>query len=787
MRFLKLLIVMMIVIAGFSNSAVLAEEDGDFTYEVSDGKAVITGYSGDQNHLYIPDEISGYPVREIASEAIDCSYVTRLEIPSSVRKIQQGAFYNCQSITVLSFPNSTDGSYGFDKMVSLEKLIITNGTGESFDYATASATPWYQSCRNIYEVVLDDRISVIGDYMLEGLLNVSHVTMPSRLRQVGRRSFYNWLSLQNLQLPVSLQIIGKEAFGCDPIVRYDRSVIVLPQNIIKIDDDAFDFNNIYYTYKGSEADKYLKDRHIIHKIIDLGIPDSMATLELGDSGMFVPSRIPDFMKEDVVISCDNNDVLELKEDGYYVAHRKGTVTLTISTESGSVSRNITVRTDEKTDTYYLRVPVESFCHLMGQDHFDRLTSSNLEDVTYQCEDEKVTILEDGLMRIAEPGRYRINVLLNDRRIGLYLIDAYKAVERIEPGMDSFVMTVDNRYKFVSDVYPEDADDKTLYYFSEDDSVVTTNLTGSLLATGKGETFINIFSRDNNAVARVRVKVLDDSMNVPVSAFPLMIGKSFDLNIDGNDLTYYSSDDSIATVSSSGIVTGISTGNCYITVGNDDAARTIDVAVYEATGYGVDLSEWNNYISEDNFVQMKRSGIEFVILRAGYSDDYEDYMFENNYYNAKEAGLDVGVYHYITALDAEQAVVEAESMLAWIEGKQFEYPVILDIEEEEHRSMSSANFNAIVDAYCSTIEEAGYKSMIYSFASLLTRCSSDNLSKYDIWQAHWGVTYPSVFTSRYTMWQFTSEGKVPGVKGNVDMNISFYDYPTYIKENHLNGY
>ena len=145
-----------------------------------------------------------------------------MEIPASVRKIQQGAFYNCQSITALSFPNSTDGSYGFDKMVSLEKLVITNGTGESFDYASASATPWYQSGRNIYEVVLDDRITVIGDYLLEGLLNVSHATMPSRLRQVGKRSFYNWLSLHNLQLPVSLQIIGKEAFGCDQIVRYDK-------------------------------------------------------------------------------------------------------------------------------------------------------------------------------------------------------------------------------------------------------------------------------------------------------------------------------------------------------------------------------------------------------------------------------------------------------------------------------------------------------------------------------------------------------------------------------------
>jgi GH25 family lysozyme M1 (1,4-beta-N-acetylmuramidase) len=185
--------------------------------------------------------------------------------------------------------------------------------------------------------------------------------------------------------------------------------------------------------------------------------------------------------------------------------------------------------------------------------------------------------------------------------------------------------------------------------------------------------------------------------------------------------------------------------------------------------------------------MKRSGIVFVMLRAGYKDDYEDSMFENNYYNAKAAGLDVGAYHYITATDTEFAIYEAEAMLAWLEGKQFEYPIAIDIETENHRYLSSTTFSAIIDAYCSTLEDAGYKCTIYSFASLLNKCSNHILDQYDIWQAHWGVTVPSVFTSNYSMWQFTASGKVPGVRGDVDMNICFYDYPTYIKENHLNGY
>ena len=61
-------------------------------------------------------------------------------------------------------------------------------------------------------------------------------------------------------------------------------------------------------------------------------------------------------------------------------------------------------------------------------------------------------------------------------------------------------------------------------------------------------------------------------------------------------------------------------------------------------------------------------------------------------------------------------------------------------------------------------------------------------KYDVWIAQWDTTYPQVYNNNYTIWQFTSKGKVKGVmSNNVDINICFVDYPTIIKDAHLNGY
>ena len=83
-------------------------------------------------------------------------------------------------------------------------------------------------------------------------------------------------------------------------------------------------------------------------------------------------------------------------------------------------------------------------------------------------------------------------------------------------------------------------------------------------------------------------------------------------------------------------------------------------------------------------------------------------------------MPLGAYHYTIAMNEEEAREEAQVMLGYLEGKQFEYPIVMDIEEQEQRALPNEEFNLIVDTYCSILTEAGYKVAIYSNASMLTK-------------------------------------------------------------------
>lgn len=196
--------------------------------------------------------------------------------------------------------------------------------------------------------------------------------------------------------------------------------------------------------------------------------------------------------------------------------------------------------------------------------------------------------------------------------------------------------------------------------------------------------------------------------------------------------------------------------------------------------GIDVSEWQEGIHWKN---AKKDGVQFGMLRAGYGSaclypEQYDETFEQNYKWAKEAGVNVGAYWYSYASTAEQAKTEAESFIKALKGKQFEYPVAMDVEE-------SCITTAAVKAFCQAMEAAGYYVMIYANLDYLNnRLDMSQLTQYDVWCADWS---DSCGYSRAGIWQYTSDGSVNGIKGRVDMNYSFLDYASVIKEAGLNGY
>lgn len=204
----------------------------------------------------------------------------------------------------------------------------------------------------------------------------------------------------------------------------------------------------------------------------------------------------------------------------------------------------------------------------------------------------------------------------------------------------------------------------------------------------------------------------------------------------------------------------------------------------ATYKGLDVSQYQGNI---DFAKVKAAGYTFVIIKAGYGRlaSQKDPYFEKNYTNAKAAGLNVGAYWYSYASDANDAINEANACMEVIKGKTFEYPIYFDLEESSQFAQGKSVCSKMVDNFCSTLLKQKYYAGLYmSRYYLQNYISSDIAKKYPLWVAEYGSKCN--YDGDYGMWQYSSTGKVSGISGNVDMDTSYVDYKTIIKNGGYNG-
>ena len=202
--------------------------------------------------------------------------------------------------------------------------------------------------------------------------------------------------------------------------------------------------------------------------------------------------------------------------------------------------------------------------------------------------------------------------------------------------------------------------------------------------------------------------------------------------------------------------------------------------------GIDISKWQKGF---DFDKAKSEGVEFIILRGAYSNS-KDSCFDGFYKSCKDRGIPVGVYHYSMAKSVMDAKKEAELMLDILKGKQFEYPIYLDVEDKTQAKLGKSVLTSIIKTYCDTLEQAGYYVGIYStYYFLRDYTNVSELNKYDKWIAQWASKCSSPID--YGMWQFGGEtnkirsNKIAGV--TCDQDYAYKDYPTQIKNAGLNGF
>ena len=234
--------------------------------------------------------------------------------------------------------------------------------------------------------------------------------------------------------------------------------------------------------------------------------------------------------------------------------------------------------------------------------------------------------------------------------------------------------------------------------------------------------------------------------------------------------------------------------------------------------GIDTSKWNHDFGASladpkslDWEALKAAGVEFVVLKAGSTLGL-DPAFELDYRDAKAAGLEVGAYFYAYSTTVEETLADAEMLLSWLEGKQFELPIYFDMEETSMMALGGEHLTELCRVFVKRLQEEGYYAALYTNTEWLynlldTEWVKTNL---DVWYARYTVSLPEGqegFTTedadfpwkdgtaykpgetekRYGMWQYTDSGMVEGFRYKFDFNYAFKDYKPIMVQWGLNGF
>ena len=246
------------------------------------------------------------------------------------------------------------------------------------------------------------------------------------------------------------------------------------------------------------------------------------------------------------------------------------------------------------------------------------------------------------------------------------------------------------------------------------------------------------------------------------------------------------------------------GEVFVPVYADVPASTINLdeltmrngyAYYKENGEvvsttGVDVSEFQGEI---DWEQVKQADIDFAFIRVGYRTYGDgivtyDSAFQRNIEGALDAGIKVGVYFYSQATDADEAIAEADAVIDALADYKITYPVVYDWEiVHDAARTDNVSVEALADccvAFCERVKDSGYTPMVYqNTGTAMHKLDLPRIKDYDFWLAEYAEK-PSYYYD-FKIWQYSNTGRVPGIEGDVDLNICFRTYDGKIKETEKN--
>ncbi len=208
---------------------------------------------------------------------------------------------------------------------------------------------------------------------------------------------------------------------------------------------------------------------------------------------------------------------------------------------------------------------------------------------------------------------------------------------------------------------------------------------------------------------------------------------------------------------------------------------------------LDVSRYQGKITLDGWRKVKSAGYKGVMLKTVSTNRklskradglYIDPTFEDNYRNARAAGLDVGAYYYTYATSEAMADAELALLRQAVYGKEFSLPVCVDVEENKLKQLSTLDLSNLAAYALEQVERMGFYAQLYTYTGYKYELDMARLSsRWDVWLADYTGKTPNV-TFNYNAHQHTSKGSVPGISGDVDLNVTTLNYPKIIRKKGL---
>ena len=209
---------------------------------------------------------------------------------------------------------------------------------------------------------------------------------------------------------------------------------------------------------------------------------------------------------------------------------------------------------------------------------------------------------------------------------------------------------------------------------------------------------------------------------------------------------------------------------------------------------IDVSRYQGKITRDGWRKIKAAGYKGVMLKTVSTNKklskrsdglYIDPTFEANYRNARAAGLDVGVYYYTYATSEAMADAELALVREAVRGKELTMPLAVDVEENKLKPMTTLDLTNLTAYALEQVEKMGFYAQLYTYTyySNMELDMGRLANRWDVWLSDTTGRTPAV-GYHYNAHQHNCEGRVPGISGDVDLNVTTLNYPRIIRKKGL---